>query len=152
MTKRCIVKGCPNSDDQGKFVGDLCFPCHEHITIGESCHSQAYQNARETALSRFSRDGDPGPVVDRNRLYVLIEDLISAGFRGSREVVIDIAVKKYYRQEEPRPGFVDSVQAPTLQTVNALIKHVEGLSGSFPKINAKDLLATLRILKKQLGE
>lgn len=31
---RCIVHGCDNHRHQGKFVGDMCARCHEHITTG----------------------------------------------------------------------------------------------------------------------
>lgn len=34
-SKKCLVLGCPNRTDQGKFVGDLCFPCHRILTTGE---------------------------------------------------------------------------------------------------------------------
>lgn len=33
--QRCIVKDCTNYAHQGKFVGDLCEPCHHMITTGE---------------------------------------------------------------------------------------------------------------------
>jgi len=31
----CLVKGCTNKRHEGKFIGDLCAPCHEMITTGE---------------------------------------------------------------------------------------------------------------------
>lgn len=31
---RCIVKGCVNHKDEGKFVGDLCNPCYMMLTTG----------------------------------------------------------------------------------------------------------------------
>lgn len=34
-SKKCIVFGCTNHTDQGKFVGDLCAPCHHILTTGE---------------------------------------------------------------------------------------------------------------------
>lgn len=30
----CIVKGCTNKKSQGKFIGDLCFPCYKYLTTG----------------------------------------------------------------------------------------------------------------------
>ena len=45
---RCIVKDCKNHDHEGKFVGSLCFPCHEYITKAEGRHSQAYRNTHRT--------------------------------------------------------------------------------------------------------
>jgi hypothetical protein len=41
---KCIVKDCPNHYFDGKFIGDLCAPCHEFITTGKGIHSQAYRN------------------------------------------------------------------------------------------------------------
>lgn len=31
---RCIVHGCRNHRHQGRFIGDLCAPCHSYITTG----------------------------------------------------------------------------------------------------------------------
>jgi hypothetical protein len=30
----CIVKGCLNNKNQGRFIGPLCAPCHEMLTTG----------------------------------------------------------------------------------------------------------------------
>lgn len=35
MTTKCIVAGCQNHKDEGRFVGDLCAPCYNMITTGE---------------------------------------------------------------------------------------------------------------------
>lgn len=43
---RCIVKDCQNHRHEGKFVGDLCDPCHTFITTGEGKYSQAYRNTQ----------------------------------------------------------------------------------------------------------
>lgn len=32
--KKCIVKGCTNHSDEGKFVGNLCGPCHKMLIAG----------------------------------------------------------------------------------------------------------------------
>lgn len=42
--KRCIVKNCPNHADEGKFVGDLCGPCHHFASEGIGKNSQLYRN------------------------------------------------------------------------------------------------------------
>ena len=58
MSKFCIVYRCQNKEDQGKFVGDLCTPCYEHISnqpIAQRQYSQAWRNALETARM-FDRD------------------------------------------------------------------------------------------------
>ena len=43
---KCIVKDCKNHEHQGRFVGELCSPCHEFIVAGEETHSQMYRNTR----------------------------------------------------------------------------------------------------------
>ena len=42
---KCIVDGCVNHTNEGKFIGGLCAPCWEYITNGKGIHSQAYRNA-----------------------------------------------------------------------------------------------------------
>jgi hypothetical protein len=42
----CIVKDCENHKHQGRFVGDLCSPCHAFITRNEGKYSQAYRNVQ----------------------------------------------------------------------------------------------------------
>ena len=32
--RKCIVKGCDNHNVQGRFIGDLCAPCHSMLTTG----------------------------------------------------------------------------------------------------------------------
>ena len=44
----CIVKGCINDKSQGRFVGDLCSPCHAFIATGKGNYSQAYRNTQRT--------------------------------------------------------------------------------------------------------
>ena len=34
LRAKCIVHGCTNHTDEGKFVGNLCAPCHSMITGG----------------------------------------------------------------------------------------------------------------------
>lgn len=43
--KECIVLNCKNKISQGNFIGDICVPCYEFITMGKGIHSQAYRNA-----------------------------------------------------------------------------------------------------------
>jgi len=49
---KCIVKDCENHTHEGKFVGDLCSPCHAFITTGEGGQSQAYRNATKVGALR----------------------------------------------------------------------------------------------------
>ena len=43
---KCIVKGCENHSHEGKFKGDICYPCYAFITNGEGVHSQVYRNTK----------------------------------------------------------------------------------------------------------
>ena len=39
---KCIVKGCANKNGEGRFVGNLCAPCHTMLTDGHIGHSSAW--------------------------------------------------------------------------------------------------------------
>lgn len=52
---KCIVKGCDNYADKGRFVGPLCAPCHTFITEGVGVYSQVYRNARELIVGDGER-------------------------------------------------------------------------------------------------
>lgn len=52
---KCLVKGCENHSHEGKFVGELCKPCHIMLTEGKVSPSNAWfveaiKNAREDVL------------------------------------------------------------------------------------------------------
>jgi hypothetical protein len=34
LRAKCLVHKCENFTDQGRFVGDLCAPCHQILTTG----------------------------------------------------------------------------------------------------------------------
>lgn len=40
--EKCIVKGCQNHRHEGRFVGDLCAPCHAMLTEGKYIASTAW--------------------------------------------------------------------------------------------------------------
>jgi hypothetical protein len=54
--KKCIVMDCANHTDEGKFIGDLCAPCHEFVATGRGVHSQAYRNAKRIEPRRVTFD------------------------------------------------------------------------------------------------
>ena len=47
MTRECVVKDCTNRTNQGGFVGEICTPCYEFITVGTGKFSQAYRNVQK---------------------------------------------------------------------------------------------------------
>ena len=54
--KKCIVMNCENHSNEGEFVGDLCFPCHEFVSSGCGIHSQAYRNAKHVEPRKMTFD------------------------------------------------------------------------------------------------
>ncbi len=41
---KCIVHGCSNHADQGRFVGEMCSPCHTMITTGKVMPTDSFLN------------------------------------------------------------------------------------------------------------
>jgi hypothetical protein len=39
---KCLVAGCTNHKNKGKFIGDLCSPCHTMLTQGKKMPSDAW--------------------------------------------------------------------------------------------------------------
>lgn len=54
--QKCIVLNCANHRHGGKFVGDLCAPCHTFISTGVGVYSQAYRNTKREWVSLTARD------------------------------------------------------------------------------------------------
>jgi hypothetical protein len=52
MSKKCIINGCENRNDQGEFHGDLCCPCHEYISNNKGNNSQAQINEEQIIMLR----------------------------------------------------------------------------------------------------
>jgi hypothetical protein len=49
--KKCLVPDCPNTDEQGTFVGNVCKPCYEYISNGgDSLHDNSYARRMRNAL------------------------------------------------------------------------------------------------------
>ena len=55
---KCIVKDCENHSNEGKFNGDICYPCHAFITNGEGVHSQVYRNTKREWVGLTPEDYD----------------------------------------------------------------------------------------------
>jgi hypothetical protein len=47
---RCIVHGCVNHRHQGRFIGELCAPCHEYITTGRIGPTTSFLGSMDNAL------------------------------------------------------------------------------------------------------
>ena len=56
MNSKCIVLLCENHKEEGTFIGDLCAPCYEYITLGKGIFSQAYRNTRKPTLNKEAVD------------------------------------------------------------------------------------------------
>jgi len=56
--EKCIVFSCQNHKDEGKFVGDLCGPCHEFIVTGRgdvAGSSAIYRSAVDQFITRLGK-------------------------------------------------------------------------------------------------
>ena len=42
MVDKCLVMGCTNHQGEGRFVGELCAPCHTMLTQGKKTPSNAW--------------------------------------------------------------------------------------------------------------
>lgn len=47
---KCLVFECANHQHQGKFVGNLCAPCHHMLTTGETGHGATFVHGLEGDL------------------------------------------------------------------------------------------------------
>lgn len=69
---KCIVAGCPNDSDQGKFVGELCSPCHKMLETGvvhPSTHS--FIAGMEREIDHLKKELKAANV--RHEIYAYIE-------------------------------------------------------------------------------
>ena len=51
--KKCIVYGCKNHQSQGKFVGDICSPCHTMLTTGNVQYGTTFIHSINNDLTRI---------------------------------------------------------------------------------------------------
>lgn len=42
LPTKCIVKGCKNHSNEGKFVGDLCAPCFSMLSTGVAARGETF--------------------------------------------------------------------------------------------------------------
>jgi len=64
---KCIVKECKNQDHQGRFIDNLCSPCHRYITDGEGTHSQMYRNTVAKQQEAYAHGFQDGVSVGRGK-------------------------------------------------------------------------------------
>lgn len=74
--KKCLVMGCPNHRGEGRFVGDLCSPCHETLTTG------AIHRANRTFIGDLKRIADHY----RESVESVVQVLSLAGHRVPQRV------------------------------------------------------------------
>jgi hypothetical protein len=82
-SSNCIVKGCKNSSNSGKMIGNLCVPCYEFITKEEGTHSQAYRNSLNTRLGEI-------PKIDKNKLYSFLY--------GEKETLTELEIVSIWKK------------------------------------------------------
>ena len=62
-TTKCIVKGCTNHSNEGKFVGSLCMPCYHMLNTGEITPSNAWFAEEINNLKRYKDTLEDAGVV-----------------------------------------------------------------------------------------
>lgn len=50
MSDKCIVKDCPNRKGEGRFIGDLCSPCHAMLSTGTVGHGETFIHKMRDAM------------------------------------------------------------------------------------------------------
>lgn len=53
--QKCIVKGCVNLKDGGRFEGDLCFPCHDGLSKGRYGPSTCFVRKLQIESDEYDR-------------------------------------------------------------------------------------------------
>lgn len=90
--EKCIVKGCKNHPEAGKFVGVLCFPCWEMVTTGNISRGQtAFHDLQPAMNEELARVILGATIMEDNRLensgdYVVWPSQTS---RGTAQVCLD---------------------------------------------------------------
>ncbi len=84
MTK-CIVHGCKNHRHEGRFIGELCGPCHTILTTGKVTPSYAWFVVEierlRTGLKCYDCDC---PIDDEENCEVGDWGSLSCGYRARK--------------------------------------------------------------------
>jgi len=67
----CIVKGCTNKKWQGRFVGDLCAPCHSYITNGKIGFTNSFLGKLKHELKKKNE-----PVISRDDFIFYMDNMM----------------------------------------------------------------------------
>ena len=51
MSDKCIIFGCTNHKLQGRFIGNLCGPCHDMLASGEPKYGQTFVHEMQTRIA-----------------------------------------------------------------------------------------------------
>jgi hypothetical protein len=54
MSDKCLVKDCPNHKGEGRFIGDLCGPCHRMLSTGSIGHGQTFIHQMRDSMARVA--------------------------------------------------------------------------------------------------
>ena len=85
--EKCIVKGCKNHPDAGKFVGVLCFPCWKMVTTGNISRGQtAFHDLQPAMNEQLARDLLGSTIREDNALE---NSLDYVDWHGGDEVTLD---------------------------------------------------------------
>jgi hypothetical protein len=101
---KCSIPGCANHTDEGRFVGEICAPCHSYIARNEGTCSQAYRNevfkANLRSLAKWLSDNPGGSLF-------IVEDGAGRKIEMMRWRVLEPTnCRKFWREEAGKSNTV----------------------------------------------
>ncbi|WP_157639945.1 hypothetical protein [Burkholderia ubonensis] len=78
--EKCIVKGCLNHRHQGRFIGDLCSPCHAMLTEGKYIPSSAWFALEGRRAQRAEVDATLAEYLEAWRKLPEVPGYVKASF------------------------------------------------------------------------
>lgn len=83
LSKKCIVMGCENHSHEGRFIGDLCAPCHASLVSGRI----------------------PRPIRKGREMYEMLRSMQSGELTVSRGVeLVDMWLAGNYTDDQLPPA------------------------------------------------
>jgi len=71
----CIIKGCTNCKHEGRFIGDICAPCYNKITIDSKKRIDKIQYWIEESMTERDNSEDNANYLLREALLLCQKEL-----------------------------------------------------------------------------
>lgn len=119
---KCIVFGCTNHKDQGKFMGDICYPCYLILTTGKAHNTTSI-------LKTLKQLEDYGEKLGMSPKSLLMENLIESHenlrdwYKEYSYKIMDVmesAKKEAYKQAYEDVNKTDFISIEKLKTMSFL--------------------------------